>query len=62
MNTMINQTAIWSTRKMFQCFLDHGANVSRFSNEKFLVQNLNIVTRSNLYRNMMLLLNMNHLT
>ena len=22
MNTMINQTAIWSTRKMFQCFLD----------------------------------------
>ena len=60
MNTMINKTAIWSTRKMFQCFLDHGANVSRFSNEKFLVQN--IVTRSNLYRNMMLLLNMNHLT
>ena len=60
MNTMINQTAIiWSTRKMFQCFLDHGANVSRFSNKKFLVQN--IVTRSNLYRSMMLLLNMNHL-
>ena len=58
MNTMINQTAIWSTRKMFQCFLDHGS--SRFSNKKFLVQN--IVTRSNLYRNMMLLLNMSHLT
>ena len=61
MNTMINQTVIWSTRKMFQCFLDHGANVSRFSNKKFLVQNI-LVTRSNLYRNMMLLLNMNHLT
>ena len=60
MNTMINQTAICSTRKMFQCFLDHGANVNRFSNKKFLVQN--IVTRSNLYRNVMLLLNMNHLT
>ena len=60
MNTMINQTAIWSTKKMFQCFLDHGANVSRFLNKKFLFQN--IVTRSNLYRNMMLLLNMNHLT
>ena len=60
MNTMINQTTIWSTRKMFQCFLDHGANVSRFLNKKFLVKN--IVTRSNLYRNMMLLLNMNHLT
>ena len=42
MNTMINQTAIWSTRKMFQCFLDNGANVSRFSNEKFLVQNTKI--------------------
>ena len=61
MNTMINQTAIWSTRKMFQCFLDHGANISRFSNKKFLVQNT-FKTRSNLYRNMMLLLNMNHLT
>ena len=60
MNTMINQTAIWSTTKMFQCFLDRGANVSRFLNKKFLVQN--IVTRSNLYRTMMLLLNMSHLT
>ena len=41
MNTVLNQTTIiWSTRKMFQCFLDHGANVSRFSNEKFLVQNI----------------------
>ena len=66
MNTMINQTVIRSTRKMFQCFLDHGANVSRFSNKKFLVQNILVTvqnrTRSNLYRNMMLLLNMNHLT
>ena len=35
MNTMINQTAIWPTRKMFQCFLDHGANVNRFSNKSF---------------------------
>ena len=46
MNTITKQL-IWSTRKMFQCFLDHGANVSRFSNKMFLVQN--IVTRSNLY-------------